>query len=328
MPSLQKMQCSPEGVFSVTEQNAKYGKITGTRMGGLLGLSRWDTPFTVTAKLLRLYNEDISDKKEVKAGVMIEGKILDYIGAIPGDVMFSKREGDHEDWESDFSDDFFGGHIDGTMPDGSIVEVKTTKNPEDWLKGPPVYYWIQASLYAHFMKTDKIVFAVGFTDEKTLADPASWEPSEKTLARFDVPIIDGFDEMLVKAREVYSQTVLQGHTTVPDMSNPMDRKVFNMLKCQIWDEKEAITALDGIVELQTELDNMKSIEKMIQDRKEVLALYMTTHDLDQIQSKTHSIKKTTVTRNVIDTDALKRDGIYDIYQKTSTSDMLKISRRK
>ena len=322
------MECLPDGSFSVMEKKVKYGKISGTRMPGLLGKSKWDTPFTVTAKLLRLYNEDISDKKEVKAGVEIEGKILEYIGAIPGDIMFSKREGNHEDWESDFKDDIFAGHIDGTMPDGSIVEVKTTKNPEDWLNGPPVYYWIQASLYAHFMGTDKIIFAVGFTDEKTLADPSSWVPSEKTLARFDVPIIKGFDEMLVNAREVYSQTVLQGHTAVPDPTNPMDRKVMNILKCQIWDEKEAVSELDEIVKMQSELDEMKALEKMIQDRKELMGMYMSTHDLDQIQGRTHSIKRTSVTRSVVDTDALKRDGIYDLYQKTSTSEMLKITRRK
>lgn len=328
IPSLQGMERTEYGNFRVTQKNVEYEKISGTRMAGLLGLSRWDTPFTTTAKLLGIYNEDISDKKEVQAGSALEGKILSYIGAIPAEVMFDKREGDHRDWPSDFDDEIFCGHLDGSMPDGAVVEVKTTKNPEDWQNGPPTYYWVQASLYAHFMGTDRIVFAVGFTDDATLNDPSVWEPNEKNVARFDVPIIDGFDGMLEKARDIYRRTVLEGQTTIPDMGNPLDAKVYELLSCQMWSDSEVSTAVDVITGIQAKMDEYKGLEKELTDAKECMGLYMATHDLDIVQNKSYVVKKATMTKNIVDTDALKRDGLYDIYQKKTTYDILRISRRK
>lgn len=314
-PSLQGFTRTPDGVFQVTDRKAPYGKISGTMMAGLLGKSKYETPFTITAKLLRLFGEDISDKKEVKAGTIIEGPILKYLGAVPGDELFEQRKGDHEEWPSDFDDDTFAGHIDGMMPDGTLVEVKTTKNPEDWVKGVPIHYHIQASLYAHFLKTDRILFAVGITDEDTLSDPSSFVPSKDNVSIYNVGIIDGFDEMLAKAKAIYENTVLKGVTALLDLDDPRDLRVYDIIDSQIWDDERATIVIDELVHNQKIMEDAKAAEKRIQAIKECMVMYMNTHDLDIVRGTTMDAKISRTSRSVIDTDALKRDGLYEIYSK-------------
>ena len=296
-------------------------------MAGLLEKSKWATPFTTTAKMLRLFEEDISAKKEVNAGNVLEPKILDYVGALHGDALFEKREGSHEDWKSDFDDPIFGGHIDGMMPDGTIVEVKTTRNPEDWVNGPPEYYWIQASLYAHFLKSDKIIFLVGFTDEKTLADPESWEPNEKTLARFDVPIISGFDKMMEEAKAIYEDTVLKGRTAlITDDAN--DRRVFDIVHSQIWTHDELMSAIADLRINQKKLDGYKEVEKEIQDQREVMMMYMKSHGTEAVSDDISTLKLSSYTRRSLDTDALKKDGLYETYSKETTVETIKMTKKR
>lgn len=323
MPSLQKFKADGDR-FVVTEKNRPYGMITGTTLAGLLGYSKWSSPFTVTARMLRLFNEDISKKREVHAGVVIEPKILDYLGAIHGDDMYGERKGDHEDWKSDFEHPIFGGHIDGMMPDGSIVEVKTTRNPEDWLNGPPTYYWIQASLYAHFLNADKIVFAVGFTDEKTLSDPSSFDANEKTVAVISVPIIPSFDLMLEAAVNLYNDTIAQNRTAEYNPTNPMDVRTYNLIKSQLWDDDELSHNLDVLKEEQDRLDRIKDMESDIQDIKDMVTLHMKYNDLDVKDVGGRTVTLLRYKRSSIDTESLKRDGLYEIYTKTNEIESLRI----
>lgn len=276
--------------------------------------------------MLRLYDEDISAKKEIVAGHVIEPKILKYIGAMPGEELFGKNEGNHEEWKPHFDDDVFTGHIDGVMPDGAVVEVKTTKNPEDWLKGVPEHYWIQASLYAHFLKTDRIIFMVGLTTPEILADPDSFVPEMgKTVFRYDVGIIPGFDDMLVKAREIYENTVLQGRTLFPDLGNEMDEKVSDILSAQLWDDETAGKFVDNLKQLN---DEVKGWEKKAQNVKDMLMAYMQTRELDIVDGAKFSVKRSVMTKSVLDTDALKRDGIYDAYTKETTTETIRLNKRR
>lgn len=325
MPSLQGFEFR-DGRYHVTEQRRSFGKVTGTMMAGLLDKSRWSTPFTTTAKMLRLYNEDISDKKEVTAGVIMEPKILDYIGALHGDDIYSERKGDHAEWKSDFEDDIFGGHIDGLMPDGTVVEVKTTRNIEDWLNGPPIYYWIQASLYAHFLDSERIIFMVGITDDVTLSDPKSWEPTKHTVARYDVPVIDGFKGMMEEARRIYAETVLKGRTT-PVTDNPMDARVSSLLGAQLWGEDDLNEAVLQYKDTQARMDAYKETEQRMSEQREVMDMYLRSHGITEARTAHGMIKKTSYTRHTINTDALKRDGLYDVYIKPTVVESIRINKR-
>lgn len=317
------------GEFHVTEKKAPYGKVSGTYLAALIGKNKWSTPFITTAKMLRLYEDDISQKKEVIAGHVIEPKILKSIGAMSGEELFGKNEGNHEEWAPHFDDDVFTGHIDGVMPDGAIVEVKTTKNPEDWLKGVPEHYWIQASLYAHFKGTDRIVFAVGLTTPEILADPESFVPEMGVnLFRYDVGIIPGFEDMLARAKAIYEETVMKDKTLPPDIGSELDEKVESILMAQLWDEKTAGHFVDSLKEIQEKMEELKSWEKKAQDIKDMLMMYMQTNDVDIVSSSKFNAKRSTVVKSVLDADALKRDGIYDAYTKETTYEMIRVSKRR
>ena len=178
MPSLQGFRKNPDGSYTVTDRREPYGKITGTSISSVIGKNPWQTPFSSAVRMLRLFNEDISDKPSIHAGVVMEPKILDHFGAVHGDEIFAVRSGDHETWASDFEDSIFGGHIDGLMPDGAVVEVKTSSRPQDWDNAIPYHYHLQASLYevlnasqnlAELLHLGSGVFCPVLTDELILA---------------------------------------------------------------------------------------------------------------------------------------------------------------
>ena len=327
MPSLQGFKKNADGSYSVTEKRAEYGKVTGTQMSGILNMNPWQTPFSTSVRMMRLFNEDISDKPSVHAGTVIEPKILDYIGAVHGDEVFEKREGDHESWASDFQDDIFGGHVDGFMPDGSIVEIKTSSRPQDWNKQIPIHYHIQASLYAEFFKADRIIFAVGFTDKDTLSNPDGFVPDKNNTIVVETGKIEGFDKMLKDAEEFYRRFILNGVTPIPDATNPIDRQIMNYLDAQLWTEEDAKTEIQLMNAYQDSLDNVKNLQTMLDDSKQRFGLYMDYNDIGEISDGSTTIKRAVYSRTAIDTNLLKKDGLYDLYAKEKEYKTLKISRK-
>ena len=317
---------NPDG--SVSADCEKPGKITGTALGGIVGCSPWETPFSIACRLLRLYSEDLDDEPSIKAGKLLESKILDFIGATAAEEIFEERTGDHEDWPSDFEDEVFGGHIDGIdMETGQVVEVKTTVNPQDWTDGKiPEHYWLQASLYNYFLKTEGIVFAVGVLDRDTRANPYKWVP-EGNVYTFEPGMHPKFEEYKKRAEDWY-HTYIENHITpVPDMSNPIDIKIVEALKAQAMDSKEleeALTEYEGALDMLSEYDEIKASSEVVKAR---IILAMQAQDMEQITSDSHVFKLSESTRSTVDTDAMKRDGIYDKYLKQTKTVSFRKSRK-
>lgn len=328
MPSLQRFVKNDDGSYSVIEQRKPYGKITGTQLSGLLGQNPWNTPFSTAVKMMRLYNQDKSGNPSIHAGVVIEPKILDYIGATHGDDIFQKREGDHEEWASDFEDEIFGGHIDGLMPDGSIVEIKTSSRPQDWKNGIPVYYHMQASLYAHFLKTDRIVFGVGFTDRATLSEPERWMPNKDNTVVIETGIMDGFDGIMEDAEKIYRETVLVGRTPVPDLNNPIDNEIVRYLDAQLWSDDSVKRCLNCIKELNDRLYEVKEMEEMLDQYKSELSLYMDYNQVEEAESDSLTVQRVLYSRASVDTNQLKKDGLYETYLKKKEYKSLKITNKR
>lgn len=327
--SRQGFRRNPDGTYSVTDKRVDYGKITGTQISGLLGCNPWQTPFSTAVKMLRLFNEDISDRPAIHAGTVIEPKILDYAGALHGeDVFQSDKSGEHENWVSDFDDEFFGGHIDGLMPDGAVVEVKTSSRPQDWDGKIPEHYWMQASLYAHFLKTDRIVFLVGFTDRETWSNPDAWVPNSENTIRVDTGIIPGFDKMMQDALSIYKDTVLKGITPVPDMSNEIDAQIVKCLDAQLWTDENAIDSTKRIVALNDMMTELNRIKGDLDSEKELMDLYMQYNGISHVEGANAEIDRTTTVRTMVDTNQLKKDGVYEVYTKQKAYTSLKIKVRK
>lgn len=327
MPSQQGFARNSDGSYTVIEKKLPYGKVTGTYISGILNQNPWQTPFSVAARMLRLFNEDISDKPSVHAGIVMEPKILDYIGALHGDEIFEKRAGDHETWVSDFEDPIFGGHIDGLMPDGSLVEIKTSSRPQDWDGKIPVYYHMQASLYAHFLDTDRIVFGVGFTDRETLSNPEGWVPDKTNTIKVETTVMDGFDGMLEEAERIYRDTVLKDRTPVPDMSNPIDAQIVEYLDAQLWTDKVVCGMISEVSDLTDKADELKKVTDSIEEAKTLFSLYMDYNNVSNLEYEGITVSRGTYKRTSIDSNQLKKDGLYDLYAKEKEYRSIKIKRK-
>lgn len=327
MPSQQGFARNSDGSYTVIEKKLPYGKVTGTYISGILNQNPWQTPFSVVARMLRLFNEDISDKPSVHAGIVMEPKILDYIGALHGDEIFEKRAGDHETWVSDFEDPVFGGHIDGLMPDGSLVEIKTSSRPQDWDGKIPVHYHMQASLYAHFLKTDRIVFGVGFTDRETLSNPEGWVPDKTNTIKVETTVMDGFDGMLEEAERIYRDTVLKDRTPVPDMNNPIDAQIVEYLDAQLWTDNVVCGMISEVSDLTEKADELKKVTDSIEEAKTLFSLYMDYNNVSNLEYEGITVSRGTYKRTSIDSNQLKKDGLYDLYAKEKEYRSIKIKRK-
>lgn len=220
-------------------------KISGTSIGALLGCSPWDTPFTTSAKLMRLWNVDISDRPAIRTGKALEERIIDYVSAKHPDVgqffkaeeLFDAREGNHDNWASDFDDPDFVGHVDGVITkDGQdyILEVKTVHRDslKSWENGDiPEHYKWQVYLYNHFItKQDKAYFAIGIVDNDTYSNPYAWVPNKDNCMLIEIPIDqNAVAEGIEKARAIRHDLIETGDTLPFDVTIERDYQIWQHL---------------------------------------------------------------------------------------------------
>lgn len=307
------------------------GKIAGTFLAGIIGKSKWDTPFSIATKILRIYDEDV-DNTATRTGKYLEPIMLNYLdrtGRLPNtqaEVLFPGYEdGYHADWKSHFDDDMFSGHVDaiaGRVTDPykgiGIVENKTTTKKENWdfiNNVPPMYYWLQASLYAYFFGYDTIYFTVGILTPEEQDNPYTFVPTEDNVKVMKVGLYPGFEDILKQAREWYENYIMRGYTPIPDMDNPIDAKIVGILDAQKSTLDQILPKFNEYLALTNEI-NAK--QKQADDLKEQITIYLEAHDIEGIGNGEVSYKYADYSRSSVDTDALKRDGLYDTYLKKTT----------
>lgn len=154
----------------------KFKKLTATRFATVMGLNAWSTPFAAWCEITKTYEDPFTDSIYTVAGKIIEPKICDYLRnryfmdiQSPEDVYgkdyFKKTWGDF------FPDQTALGGMWDFLGDDFVVEVKTTKRAEDWrgVDGkvePPIYYKLQAALYAYLLGFDDVVMTCSFLEAK------------------------------------------------------------------------------------------------------------------------------------------------------------------
>lgn len=319
-----------DGSYTV---NGKFGKIAGTFIGPIMGLSPWNTPFSTACKILRIWDEDQGDKPAIKAGTILEPVMLNYLdksGRLPNtqaEVLFPGFErGNHMDWKSHFDHPIFSGHIDaiaGRVTDplsgAGIVENKTTSNPDtwDWANNiPPAHYWLQASLYARFMGYDTIYFTVGILTPEDVDNPYKFVPTEENVKIMKVGLYPNFEDIVLKSCEWYETYIGNGKTPVPDMNNPIDAKIVAILDAQKATANQILPIFNEYLDLVAEIGEK---EKLRDELKDQITAYLESHELEGIGNGVTSYKYAEYSRKVVDSDRMKADGIYDAYLKTSVS---------
>lgn len=319
--------------FHVGKPNVR--KVSGTSIGALLGKSPYDSPFTCSAKLHRLWGKDIDDKPAIKVGKALEERIIDYVAYKHPDVgqyfkaedLFAERKGKHDDWEPDFEDPDFTGHVDGivTSPEGKdyILEVKTVHKEtlKTWENGDiPEHYKWQAYLYNHFIThQDKAYFAVGIVDNETYANPYGWVPNKDNCLLIPVTIDqEAVAEGIEKVREIRAHLIATGDTLPFDLNDSRDAMIWQHLHdisadvphlYDLISECEQIHA--QVEEHDAEIKEMRDREAMLRERiKDVMA----SRNLYKASNYTLTASE----RKTFDFAKAKADGL-DVDQYTKTT---------
>lgn len=280
-------------------------KISGTMVGGILGLSPWSTPFSVACDLLGLGRQDVSAKPAVKTGKVLESKIIEYLDDmypetgkfVPASEMYGPREGPHNSWEPDYIDDVFTGHIDGAvMKDNGetyILEVKTTSNISAWMNDiPPVYYW-QVALYNHFLTRQDVAYiAVGLVDSETHKNPDAWVPSQSNVVLLEIDIDqDECEKKLAELRQWYDE-LKSTHTTPPYDSTKVsvDVPLYAHLMDIASDEDSMRSLVDEVGLLDMKIsDKMCDVSALMSQRdslKAKLKDYLESNNIPEMPSTT------------------------------------------
>lgn len=333
----------------VVSQGDIRGRVSGTMMAGILGISPWSTPFQVACNLLGLCSEDIGDKPAVKAGRMLESRIIDYVGEtysdrglfIPAETVYEKREGDHDSWVSDFDDDVFAGHVDGIVmsPEGEnfILEIKTSSNYDAWAEGVPEYYYWQVALYNEFItQKDRAYIVLGMVDQETYRAPEAWTPTDTNVVMFEQPIDrEKVQETLLRVREWYEEYIAKGITPPYDPTNIGDAAMFEHLTNLTTEEGTMSELVDRYSELDAAIkEGENALKDKVQARdalKDRIKSYLDCHSLAELQSASGDCYATISVRysSSIDKEKLMKAGIDPTpFTTTTTTKTFSVKKNK
>ncbi len=239
-------------------------KLTATRFASILGFNRWSTPFSAWCEMTRTYEEPFEDSIYTIAGKVIEPKICDYLRSryfmdikSPTDVYgpdyFKKTWGDF------FPDvEGLGGMWD-CLGDDFVVEVKTTKRVEDWRGSdgtvePPIYYKLQACLYAYLLGFDNVVMTCSFLQDKDYEDPEAFVPTVDNTVVVEFSLSEEYpnfkEEFIDPAMRFWNDHVLTGIS--PEFDEKKDAEILKVLR------KNVVETDKDLAKLMKEGDRLKA----------------------------------------------------------------------
>ena len=319
------------------EVPTKPKKMTATRFATALGLNAWETPFSAWCQITRTYQEPFEDTMYTIAGKVIEPKIIDYLNQtyfleikdptkVYGPNYFKETRGDF------FSNHkVFGGMWDALGRD-FVVEIKTTKRAEDWAEDIPIYYKLQAALYAYLLGVERVIVTASFLEERDYLFADAFEPTVENTMMREFMLSEEFPNF----EEDYIQPALrwwENHVETgisPVFDEEKDADILRELRTNYTEitDDVFVQLLDQADELQHQLDEMKQVEEQLKQTKDKIKEFMTKQFRDgdrkvEIASKHSKWSLTKSVSNRVDTAALKKAGLYDHFIKQSESMTLK-----
>lgn len=317
----------------------KCKKMTATRFATVLGLNAWNTPFSAFCEMTRTYEEPFEDSIYTIAGKVIEPKICEYLRTryfmdikSPTDVYgpdyFKKTWGD-------FFPDVQGlGGMWDFLGDDFVVEVKTTKRVEDWrgVDGevePPIYYKLQASLYAYLLGFDNVVMTCSFLQDKDYANPEDFVPTVDNTVVIEFKLSEAFptfkESYIDPALKFWRDHVLTGIS--PEFDEKKDANILKELRKNVTEASDK-----DIAKLMAEADKLRvSVDKAearIADKKKRIkeiedqvkeSMKSQFRDGDkkvEIAGKSYTWTLSKSERNSLDSTKLKKE-LPDVFTKYS-----------
>lgn len=308
----------------------KPKKLTATRFATIMGLNAWATSFEAWCEMTRTYEKPFEDTIYTKAGKVIEPKIAEYLKSryfmdikSPTDVYgpdyFKKTWGDF------FPDvEGLGGMWD-FLGDDFVVEVKTTKRVEDWRGAdgtvePPIYYKLQACLYAYLLGFDDVVMTCSFLTDKDYVNPEAFTPSVDNTVVIEFKVSEEFpdfkEDYIDPAMRFWRDNVLTGIS--PEFDEKKDAEILKVLRKNVTEAED-----DDIAKLMSEADKLRaSIDKAeaklvdkkarlkeIEDtvKKSMMSQFRDGDKKVEISTKKYTWTLAKSQRSSIDTTTLKKE---------------------
>lgn len=316
-------------------------KLTGTRFATIMGLNAWSTPFESWCEITRTYEKPFEDTIYTVAGKVIEPKVIDYLNRVyflniksPTDVFGPDY------FKITFGDFFKGDKMLGGMwdaiGDDFVVEIKTTKRAEDWQYDIPIYYKLQACLYAYLLKMDNVMVTASFLEDKDYQNPEGFVPTSKNTIIKEFKLSEEFPDFkeryIDKAVKFWEDHVLTGIS--PEYDEKKDAEILKALRTNVIkvDEENVSNLLYEAEMLEVAIFNHegKIADKVerLKEVKELIKQYMIKQlrDTDtkiELNGGLCSWNLTRTVRKTIDTDKLKEDNLYEKYLKESETMTLK-----
>ena len=329
--------------IELTTLPKKFKKLTATRFATVMGLNAWSSPFSAWCEITRTYEEPFEDNIYTVAGKVIEPKVINYLTNVmfmdlksPTDVYgpdyFKKTWGDF------FPDQKVLGGMWDSLGDNFVVEIKTTKRAEDWALDVPIYYKLQACLYAYLLGFDDVIVTVSFLEDKDYVNPDAFEPSYKNTKIYEFKLSEAFptfEESYIKpALEFWSKHVETGIS--PDFDEKKDAEILKVLRKNIIEpgDKEITKLISEADKLQDQIDRaelkLEDKKKRLKEINDIVKKHMSTQFRDgdkkvELPGKKYIWTLTKSMRTSVDSKALKDDGLYDQYAKQSETLTLKKS---
>ena len=326
----------------VVDPPKKPKKLTATRFATIMGLNAWSTPFSAWCEMTRTYEEPFEDSIYTIAGKVIEPKICDYLRdryfmdiKSPTDVYgpdyFKKTWGDF------FHDvEALGGMWD-FLGDDFVVEVKTTKRVEDWrgLDGtvePPIYYKLQASLYAYLLGFDNVVMTCSFLQDKDYANPDAFVPTVDNTVVIEFKLSEAFptfkESYVDPALKFWKDHVLTGIS--PEFDEKKDADILKELRKNVTKptDKDIAKLMSEADKLRVSVDKAEARiadkKKRIKEIEDQVKKSMKTQFRDgdkkvEIVGKKYTWTLSKSERKSLDSTKLKKElpDVYTKYTKTS-----------
>lgn len=331
-----------------TKPISKNKKITGTRFAAVLDLSPWKTPFATYCEITKTYEEPFTESIYTLAGQTIEPIQAKYLTDMYGLKLLSPTDVYGKDYFNKTRGDFFpdneifGGmwdylEVDENNNPISVVEMKTSKRVEDWQEDIPIYYSLQAALYAYLLGLKHIFIVVSFLNPEDYQNPAEFTPSVDNTIVYEFNLYNKFkefDSLIDRATNWWTAHITTGISPIYDEKK--DLEIIKALSTEYIDDdteegqQEILARAEQLAKKINQVkESIKSDESQLKKINESIKNNL-LKKLEEDENKTKIVLngkeyKWTLQRKEskgIDEEALEKDGLLDKYRITKTTNAL------
>jgi predicted phage-related endonuclease len=308
-------------------------KLTGSRLGAVLGVNKWKSPFEAWCEIVRVGELPFEGNKFTEAGIVIEPKLIEWCkeNVTPHIVTPAQWFGKttQEMGYDHFPDEpIFGGMWDGLALDAplgkgkpiAVIEGKTSSRPQDWVEGVPASYDVQGLDYALLLGVNRVFYPVRFMEPDEYDHPELCECTDENTLLYESKV----DESDIRAQLDEAQDWWARHV-VGNVSPPFDEKRDKDILAVIRKSDVKVPGLPKVakeaLELEAQIAALKveagipTLEKRLKEIKDTIikpALMKQFRETDEVvASNGWQLKKTTP--DTIDKEALEADGLLPKY---------------